>query len=99
MESEARLTATAARMSPTTSKTMVQENRRNLVFGAGDPEETFEADPFPTRTIITVMLSGPPRKLAKWTRKRQASSGERVVAIAPISSSETGPLKPSLQMR
>ena len=51
------------------------------------------------RTISTVMLSGPPRRLARSTRKRHASAGGSAVATAPISESVTWPLRPSLHSR
>src|ERR1700752_4904215 len=46
----------------------------------------------PTRAITTVMLSGPPRMLARSTRNRHASAGGNTLATAPISGSDTCPL-------
>ena len=51
-------------------------------------------DPPGTRTIITVMLSGPPRRFARSTRKRAASSGGSTLTTAPISCGVTTPGQP-----
>src|SRR5215212_10152947 len=52
-----------------------------------------------TCATMTLMLSGPPRKLARSTSVSVASSEFMQYKIAPISSSVTGPLSPSLQIK